>query len=765
MKRILLFLSIVLLCVSCRSNSEKAMKFLYDNMALADKVTYDEAFWQANVEKTLEVRDRMNWNVPEREFYHFVLPLRVNNEALDNFRTTYADELCERVQGMSMYDAVLEINHWCHEMATYRPADARTSSPMATINSGWGRCGEESVLGVAALRAAGIPARQVYTPRWGHTDDNHAWIEAWVDGTWYFLGACEPEPKLNMGWFNAPVSRALLLHTKVFGDYHGDEDVIDRTAAYTEINVTSGYVPVRTANVTVVDENGAPVKDASVEYKIYNYAEFYSVATYQTPDNGTVSFHTGLGNLLAWAYKGDKFGVARIDGEKTEVVLNHTFGERFGIDFDMVPPPENPIPTDATEEETKLCKERFDKENAIRDAREKGTGKIAKAFIEENGSSDVAVAICKSMSFKDWNDVTRDVLDDALAHCTGEFNEFRDAPRIELEFLYPYFQELASGPKFEKPAQIIDWVKENIKIDDAANPQHLRIPPVKVWRARICDTPSRDIFFVAMCRAAGFESRIDPVTGKTQYREDGNWIDVNFGGAAPAPAEQGLLKVAYAPVPTIKDPLYYRHFSLSKVENGRVNLLAFSEDADQPVSVLFKEPMAVDEGYYCLTSGSRMADGSVLAHLEFFTVAKDATTEIPLTVRFSAEKISVLGTMDAEPYLPVTGRGYFLMAVLGDKDEPTTHAVRQLTAIAEKLNEWGRVCLIYGKARPDGIDKAVFREDGGEQIRQILCKGCDVEMRALPVVTICDSFGRIVYFSQGYNTSLGEELKRVIDQL
>ncbi len=71
----------------------------------------------------------------------------------------------------------------------------------------YGRCGEESTFLVAALRSVGIPARQVYTPRWAHTDDNHAWVEAWADGKWYFLGACEPEPVLNLGWFNAPASR------------------------------------------------------------------------------------------------------------------------------------------------------------------------------------------------------------------------------------------------------------------------------------------------------------------------------------------------------------------------------------------------------------------------------------------------------------------------------------------------------------------------------------------------------------------------------
>lgn len=71
------------------------------------------------------------------------------------------------------------------------------------VKTAYGRCGEESTFTVAALRSVGIPARQVYTPRWAHTDDNHAWVER-ADGEWYFFGACEPEPVLNLGWFNAP---------------------------------------------------------------------------------------------------------------------------------------------------------------------------------------------------------------------------------------------------------------------------------------------------------------------------------------------------------------------------------------------------------------------------------------------------------------------------------------------------------------------------------------------------------------------------------
>lgn len=70
-------------------------------------------------------------------------------------------------------------------------------------------------------RTVGIPARQVYTPRWAHQDDNHAWVEVYVveKKEWAFLGACEPAPVLNSAWFNLSASRAMLIHSKVLGDY------------------------------------------------------------------------------------------------------------------------------------------------------------------------------------------------------------------------------------------------------------------------------------------------------------------------------------------------------------------------------------------------------------------------------------------------------------------------------------------------------------------------------------------------------------------
>ena len=783
------------LCLSCGTGEQNYLQFLYDSMPLPDRVMYSEAWWGQNVDKTLEVRERMGWDVPEREFRHFVLPLRVNNETLDDFRLVYADSLCDRVQGMTMAEAALEVNHWCHERATYRPSDARTSSPLATIRAGYGRCGEESVLAVAALRAAGIPARQVYTPRWAHTDDNHAWVEVYVDGGWHFMGACEPEPVLDMGWFNGAVSRAMLLHTKVFGDYDGPEDIISRTSAYTEINVIRGYVPARRTTVTVVDAQGSPVPDASVEFKIYNYAEYYTVASYKADAAGQASLDTGLGDIMVWVSAGERFGLAKASSDSVTVVLDHRFGEEFSLDFDIVPPAERPLPAAVTAEQVADNARRLAAEDALRDARPHGNSSVTVPFI--TGHGPVAQDILNSLSSKDLNDVTSDVLEDALMHVDqGGFRRWKDSPRIELEALFPFFDEIGEGLSFSSPSDIYEWVCDNVTLDDAANPQGLRIPPVFVWRSRAADSRSRDIFFVAMCRKFGFPARLDEVTGKAQYLEDGRWNDVVLAAEAP----KGTLMLGI-PDSSLDNPVYYSHFTLSKVDRSgegglTASLLSFDEDSSLDYVSAFSDPMDIEKGYYMLITGRRLADGSVLSRVSFFNVKEAEHAVVPLEIRTSISGLPVLGSFDAEQtFLPAsaaladaspsaaetsilsaTGRGYFLVAVLGRGDEPSIHAIRQLGAVSAELNAWGRPLVVLGgltasSAVPSvpafdvGIENVVYGIDAGGKVADMLAAGAGAESFRLPVVAVGDSFGRIVYFSQGYNTSLAEDLRNVLNKL
>jgi len=795
MKRLLTFAALLLLA-SCRPYSQETyLDWLYDSMPLPDSLGYPRSYWEANVTKTLEVRKLQNWKIPEREFRHFVLPLRVNNETLDDFRTLYADTLCARVKGMDLAAAALEINHWCHEQAVYSPSDARTSSPTATMRNGVGRCGEESVLTVAAMRAAGIPARQVYTPRWAHTDDNHAWVEVWVDGKWHFLGACEPEPRLDMGWFNAPVSRAMLLHTKVFGQYDGPEDVISRSACYTEINVIRGYVPARKTCVTVLDTLGCPVAGANVGFKIYNYGEFYTVAWYSSDKNGRVSLDTGCGDIFVWASDGDRFGYAVAGGEENTVTLSHRIGEEFSDNLLIVPPVENPLESGAGADEIELNGRRLAYEDSVRASHPHGNPDLEN-FLSKGG--DRALEVVGMVTEKDRKDVREEVLEDALL--VDSDDPYVLCPRVGHEELRPFragFRD--AGLAFAGPLEIAAWVRDSIKVIDGRNPQGLAIPPVCVLESRVCDRRSLGVFFVAACRACGFAARVDEVTGKTQYRDGGEWIDVAFDSQdkdIPVNVPDGIMKLTSSNDLT---PMYYRHFTLARIDGGKDMLLEFGADSDTTPVSEFEGGVALDEGYYSLTTGRRMADGSVLASLTFFRVREGETTSVPVVLRKSEGDVAVIGSMDADRFLSVTGRGYFLLAVMGDKDEPTSHTRIELESISGFLNEWGRplVILSHGKESSGtlsflGADGAVesagsvgllgsvasetisangllknvaFGIDPDDSVLKMILSACQSASTALPVITICDSFGRIVYFSQGYNTSLGSDLQSVISRL
>ena len=124
--------------------------------------------------------------------------------------------------------------------------------------------------------------------------------------------------------------------------------------------------------------------------------------------------------------------------------------------------------------------------------------------------------------------------------------------------------------------------------------------------------------------------------------------------------------------------------------------------------------------------------------------------------------------------LSTTGRGYFIIAVMGTSDEPTNHASRGLASIADVLAKWNRPLVVLHSTKQDsekynremlGEVKAHFGVDVDDKVRSMICSGCNSTSKTLPVVAICDSFGRVVYFSQGYNTSLADQLKSVIHKL
>ena len=823
----------------------EALTFLYAYMPLGDITDYSGEFFLENIDYTLKAKEEMPWGklIPEREFRHFVLPIRVNNENLDSSRKVFYEELKDRVKNLSLHDAVLEVNHWCHEKVVYTPSDARTSSPLASVKTAYGRCGEESTFTVAALRSVGIPARQVYTPRWAHTDDNHAWVEAWVDGTWYFLGACEPEPVLNLGWFNAPASRGMLMHTKVFGRYNGPEEIMHQNPNFTEINIIGNYAPFAGAHVKIVDAAGNPVEGAKVEFKVYNYAEFYTVANKKTDAAGKTFLSAGKGDMLVWASKDGKFGYGKVSfGVDNEVViaLDKKAGEAYSIEFDIMPPPEGFNMPEVTPEQRAENNRRFAIEDSIRnayvatfmtDASAREFAKkyqldedaVAKILVASRGNYDVitnflarlrsdkskagGIDMLQRISAKDLRDVSLEVLIDHMQSHVYEpnmdyFRRFIRNPRVANEMLTPYkaFFEKAI-PEEDKAAfkadwsKLATWVSENIRLDENCNLGGSPISPAGVWKARVADAHSRNIFFVSMARSLGIPSRIDDVTGKVQLISNDGITDVDFEASAPAETKTGKFMATYKPIKALADPKYYSHFSISKItDEGTLQLLNYDEgDVDMGAgatwSNLLKNGTALDEGNYMMVTGTRLANGGVLATLEFFPIEAGKTTKVDMVMReakgdvqvignFNSESLyKPLGSDDMESILTTTGRGYYVVAVLGVNQEPTNHALRDIAALAKDFEEWGRGMVLlfpseedYAKFRPQdfpGLPKTItYGIDKDGSIQAQIAKQMKLSNdEILPMFIIGDTFNRVVFVSQGYTIGLGEQMMKIIHKL
>ena len=812
------------------ADEQEALKFLYAYMPLADVTDYPTSFYADNVRLSFKARNEMSWgkNVPELLFRHFVLPIRVNNEPLDASRAYFYKELKERIKNLSMHDAILEINHWCHEKVTYQPADARTSSPLQTLRTATGRCGEQSTFAVAALRAMGIPARQVYTPRWAHTDDNHAWVEAWADGKWYFLGACEPEPVLNLGWFNAPASRAMLMHTRAFGNYNGPEEVLQRTNNFTEINLTSNYAPTAEVKFEVKDTDGKPVSGAKVEFKIYNYAEFYTAVTKQTDAQGRTSLSAGMGDLLIWASKDGNYGYSKASFGKDNTVtitLNHnmlsdkskaSFEEET---FNIVPPAENAKTPYVSDEMRKENNRRFAYEDSIRKAytatfltkeqAEKINPRAAEYLVKSRGNKQTiidflarhkdnearALGILATLSDKDLRDIPAEILEDNFTAKTNQLS-----PRVEDEMISipfkNYIEKAFAGKTSEMfrkdPTALVAWINKNIRIASEYNALQIAQTPVGVMESKTTDERSRDIFFVDVARSLGIEARKDVVTGKVQYKKDGKWIDVKFESKEQATAPTGKLVLTYEPSAFLDDPKYYNHFTISRIVNGSPQLMNFEEgQADMGNgtcwSNTFKNGYSFDTGTYMLTTGTRLASGSVLAATRIFNIEKGKTTTLPLDIRHDANDVSVIGQFNSESIiskdgkdvsiLSQTGRGYYILAVLGVGQEPTNHVLHDIEKERAAFESWGRpvVLLFESEADAKKFQKDEFGSlpstvkyaiDKNGAIREQIAREMKLQSKTqMPMFIIADTFNRVVFSSQGYTIGLGEQMKNVFKKL
>lgn len=762
------------------------MDFLYENLPESDLNCYGEAIFQQFAEHALMLRRIVPWckGLEQELFDHYVLFPRVNDEDLSFHRKLFFDALWPRIRELgSMEERILEVNRWCGQMANYQMQDARTASPLTVFRNGSGRCGEESAFLVAALRSVGIPARQVYAPRWAHCDDNHAWVEAWCDGSWRFLGACEPEPVLDRGWFNTPASRALLVHSRVFGKAHSPVhgEFLCQEGAVSWYNQTMRYALTRQYRFSVGTGTG-PAVGAKVHIQVLNEASFHTIATLTADEQGRAQIEMGMGDFRILAVQGGLWAEADCREEETVLYLRpvqmkttpwQTFDVRAPQSTNINESNLNAAQKRRRAAERAQCSiARADREQGFRRfAAEKpqwedlllvarGNAQTIAAFLEKDGDPN-RETLLRTLTEKDLRDVTLEVLDDHLRYAPeqGEipadvYRQYVLCPRIELEPLRPWRQKLSQLKLPQNPVALWAQLCRRVRVNASNNDSNLCRTPLESWRNGWCNEKDFLLLFVAVLRSFGVPARLRKLDGMPEYWDQGEFVAVY-------PEQKGILHLNCAEQYVCK-----RDYTLSMWNGERWKLLNLPQNNC--------EIQLPAERLYRLVTTQRMPNGNQYAAMRDLVIHGGETVCSDLYLR-PFELADMLGSQELPAMKAVTLDGQEVAVVpekpslllwLEEGAEPTEHLLLELMEQQRVLEALpvDVTFLIRGKeslqdaaltkvlSRWPGI--RVLLDDWIFDLEQVArCLTCDPD--APPLAVACDGMGKAVFGASGYRVGLG----------
>ena len=735
------------------------LQYLYGHMAAQDVLSFPVALFACYARATLEAFRQLDYlkTVPPEIFFPYVLYHRVNSECLDDSRGYLMEELLPHVQQKTMAQAALAVNYWCYAHATYTPADDRTLGPLAVLRRTLGRCGEESVLAVAALRSVGIPARQCYCPRWSHCDDNHAWVEVWIDGDWHYMGACEPEPVLDRGWFTAAASRAMRVDTR---EWYGEE-------LYKTVNCTARYTDARILTVRVT-ENGIPVSGAKVRFQIVNYSELFTLWEETTDEAGLVRFETGAGDLFVYAQFGEKVAL-----EKADLRLRDFVTVELQTDFpaymqtDLVPPADHSgvMPFDDPERHRQLlrqCEAHLAAHRTAPNAAE------VDAFLQEDHYPlSQKEELLATLRPKDLVDITCETLTDALetANAVREnypediFRNYILAPRIADEMLLPERQKIRQlfPTGFADPTEIHAWMRKNMEILPDEGVSHYYPSAYGCLRRRQVPGFAFDMVFVALCRAFCFPSRLESHTGHGQWFAGGIWHSIRTES-----------KPVTLTLTAEKKMNYFEHFSIGQWDGSDFKTLKYPD-----LVIDGRHSFRLQPGFYRITVTTRQIDGTASVSLWHLSLSADQEMCIPLPEDQTPRRLKNVplslpeGPLKAE-LAKKAGRD-LLLIFAEPGSEPTEHLLTEMLEIVEALRTLScRILLLVAK-EADISHPTLHRLQAQLPEMEVLClqdpdalAALHLQMQVgdlrLPFVVCADGRGRGVYADANYRIRMAQTL-------
>lgn len=224
-----------------RGDQRAACAGLIAGMPHLDRLEMTSGTLVEHVAYAYRTLSEMPYAVPQEMFEPYILTYRIEEEPVDPWR----GELFGRLKPLAdeagtVRGTARAVNEMIAGAVTERDREffGPRQSPLMTLRSGRGTEADVSILACAALKALGIPSRQVSVAALGAEEGGASWIEFYEDGEWLPLYPLEPD--------------AFGDHSHLEKERWDNVTVVATRTAFERLLVTESYTDTGTIDLTFV---------------------------------------------------------------------------------------------------------------------------------------------------------------------------------------------------------------------------------------------------------------------------------------------------------------------------------------------------------------------------------------------------------------------------------------------------------------------------------------------------------------------------------
>jgi hypothetical protein len=563
----------------------------------------------------------------------------------------------------------------------------------------------------------------------------------------------------------------------------------------------------------VLDEQSNPVEGALVSIEILNMAEYCSVATLYTDNQGKVTITIGLGDVHVRAGKGKLSCEAWISPEDEDhavLYLRNENGESLKevwVDKDVRAPKDYPMHAfKLTKEQKERNRDRISKANQMRESRiagyfrEEVPASLEKnnilrlsagnfdeiyRFMNRDNNPDREIML-ESLTIKDYKDASADVLESHLSGAapyrkTWEENKKLDiygmyilCPRILLEemtdyrgFINEFFHDSQKEEFRRNPRAIWKYVKLSIGFEPELDYKTIFSTPVGILKILQGNPLSQKILFVAICRTLGIPARINPVNLEAEIYQNDGFVSVTGEeeGIKHLTGEKGKL-LLHADTDVV--PVYYQTWTIGMQKDGQFVTLDYT-------GLKFQEgflSLDLAPGVYRLITSVRLPSGNQNSTEYLFELKADEVKAVTVRLRTGSMEDMLVDYMINDFEVNMKDHMVFaselmvgkanILAVLSEGQEPTEHVLNEMLEQKDSLNALDAqiIFLLQGERslKNQTVHKVLEAIPGikvgyfnFDEDVEPLARKMYVDPEKLPLLIVTNQGLKAVYACSGYN--------------